>query len=105
MTDVEFVPDHRGLAHLLRGAEMHDLIMDRARGGAQFAEAIAPRRTGEYATGIRAEDGGLGGRRRDRPVGLIVATAPHSAAVEWGNARQNHPHHVLARTIDIVEAG
>ncbi|WP_394360731.1 hypothetical protein [Amycolatopsis sp. SB7-3] len=105
MADVEFVPDHRGLAQLLRGAEVHGLIMDRARGGAQFAETIAPRRTGEYAAGIQAEDGGLGGRRRDRPVGLIVATAPHSAAVEWGNDHQNQPHHVLARTIDIVEAG
>ncbi|MEU3624850.1 hypothetical protein BS329_18050 [Amycolatopsis coloradensis] len=105
MADIEFVPDHRGLAQLLRGTEVHGLIMDRARGGAQFAETIAPRRTGEYAAGIQAEDGGLGGRRLDRPVGLIVATAPHSAAVEWGNDHQNHPHHVLARTIDIVEAG
>ncbi|MEV6906742.1 hypothetical protein [Amycolatopsis sp. NPDC051071] len=78
--------------------------MGRARGGAQFAQSIAPRRTGEYAAGIHAEDGGLGGRRRDRPVGLVVATAAPSAAVEWGNDHQNHPHHVLARTIDIVEA-
>lgn len=105
MKDVEFVPDHRGLAELLRGPEVYDLVMDRARGGAQFAQSIAPRRTGEYAAGIQAEDGGLGGRRRDRPVGLIVAAAPHSAAVEWGNERQPHPHHVLARTIDAVEAG
>ncbi|MGW5741580.1 hypothetical protein [Amycolatopsis sp. NPDC003861] len=105
MADIEFVPDHQGLAQLLRGAEVHDLVMDRARDGAQFAQTIAPRRTGEYAAGIQAEDGGLGGPRHDRPVGLIVATAPHSAAVEWGNDHQHHPHHVLARTIDIVEAG
>ncbi|AXB41297.1 MULTISPECIES: hypothetical protein [Amycolatopsis] len=105
MADVEFVPDHKGLAALLRGPEVHDLIMDRARGGAEFAQRIAPRQTGEYAAGIRAEDGGLGGRRHDRPVGLIVATAPHSAAVEWGNDHQTHPHHVLGRTLDIVEAG
>ncbi|SFO82442.1 hypothetical protein SAMN05421810_10179 [Amycolatopsis arida] len=105
MADVEFVLDHRGLAALLRGREMHDLIMNRARGGAEFAQRIAPRRSGQYVAGLRAEDGGLGGRRRDRPVGLIVASAPHSAAVEWGNDRQAHPHHVLARTLDIVEAG
>lgn len=104
MTNVKFVPDHRGLAELLRGAEVHELVMDRARGGAQFAQTIAPRRTGEYAAGIQAEDGGLGGRRRDRPVGVVIATAPHSAAVEWGNQRQPHPHHVLARTIDVIEA-
>ncbi|MBB5154959.1 hypothetical protein [Saccharopolyspora phatthalungensis] len=105
MANVEFRLDHQGLAALLRGPEVHDLIMDRARGGAQFAQRIAPRRTGEYAANLRAEDGGLGGRRNDRPVGLIVATAPHSAAVEWGNECQPHAYHVLSRTIDIVEAG
>jgi hypothetical protein len=36
---------------------------------------------------------------------LIVATAPHSAAVKWGNDHQIHARHTLARTIDIVEAG
>jgi hypothetical protein len=65
MADVEFVPDHPGLAQLLPGAEVHGLIMDRARAGAQFADSIAPRRTGEYAAGIQAEDGSLGGPRHD----------------------------------------
>ncbi|MFE0021909.1 hypothetical protein [Amycolatopsis sp. NPDC059021] len=105
MADVEFVPDHEGMAALLLGPEVHELVMGRARGGAQFAQGIAPHRTGEYAAGIRAEDGGLGGRRHDRPVGLIVATAPHSAAVEWGNSHQPYPRHVLARTLDILDAG
>lgn len=104
MANVEFHPDHEGLAALLHGLEVHGLVLDHARGAAQFAQHIAPRKTGEYAAGIRAEDGGLGGRRHDRPVGLVVATAPHSAAVEWGNAHQPHPHHVLARTLDIIEA-
>ncbi|PKW15929.1 hypothetical protein [Saccharopolyspora spinosa] len=105
MSTVEVVLNHQGLGELLRGLETHELVMDRARGGAQFAQSIAPHRSGEYAAGIHAEDGGLGGPRQDRAVGLIVATAGHSAAVEWGNAHQPHPHHVLARTIDIVEAG
>lgn len=105
MTDVEFVLNHQGMGELLRGPEIRQLVMDRARGGAEFAQRIAPHRSGDYAAGIQAEDGGLGGDRKDRRVGLIVATAGHSAAVEWGNAHQPHPHHVLARTIDIVEAG
>jgi hypothetical protein len=58
MADVEFVPDHQGLAQLLRGAEVHGLIMDRARGGAQFAASIAPRRTGEYAGGSTPKTAG-----------------------------------------------
>lgn len=78
------------------------MITDRARGGAQFAQRIAPRETGEYAAGIYAEDGGIDG---DRVSALIVASAEHSAAVEWGNEHQPHPHHVLTRTIDVVEAG
>jgi hypothetical protein len=51
----------------------------------------------------------------DSEEGFWVSTTPrqygtlrgllHSAAVEWGNDHQTHPHHVLARTIDIVEAG
>lgn len=105
MSTVEFTLDHEGIAELLRGPEMHQMVMDRARGGAAFAAHIAPVRSGEYAAGIVAEDGGLGGANRDRPMGLIVATAPYSAAVEWGNPHQPHPYHVLARTIDIVEAG
>lgn len=83
---VRFVLDPEGIAALLRSPEMHEFVMSRARGGAQFAARIAPRRTGEYAASIHAEDGGLGGPRRDRVMGLIVASAPHSAAVEWGNA-------------------
>lgn len=105
MANVQFTPDHEGMAALLRGPEMHQLIMDLTRGGAAFAQHIAPVRTGEYAAGIQAEDGGLGGINHDRPVGLIVATVAHSAAVEWGNAHADHPYHVLARTIPIVEAG
>lgn len=105
MADVRFIPDHEGLAALLRGPEVHQLVMDKARGGAAYAQSIAPVRTGEYAASIVAEDGGLGGHNRDRAMGLIIATAPHSAAVEWGNARNDHPYHVLTRTIPIVETG
>lgn len=104
MPEIEFIPDSAGLAAILRSEPVHELVMDRARGGAAFAQRIAPRDTGEYAANIHAEDGGLGGRRRDRVMGLVVAEAPHSAAVEFGNDRVE-PHHVLTRTLDIVQAG
>ena len=102
---VHFELNSAGIAALLRSPEMHEFVMSRARGGAQFAGRIAPRRTGEYAASIHAEDGGLGGPRRDRVMGLIVASAPYSAAVEWGNAHAEQAHHVLGRTLDIVQAG
>ncbi|WP_133849847.1 hypothetical protein [Labedaea rhizosphaerae] len=84
---------------------MREFVMSRARAGAQFAARIAPRRTGEYAAAIHAEDGGLGGAHGDRVMGLIVASAPHSAVVEWGNVHQDHPYHVLGQTLGIVQAG
>lgn len=102
---VQFVPDEAGLAAILRSAAVHELVMDRARGGAAFAARIAPRRTGQYAAEIHAEDAGLGGPHHDRPMGLVVASAPYSAAVEWGNAHQDHPHHVLGQTLGVVTAG
>lgn len=105
MAKVEFTPDHAGLGELLRGPEMHSMIMDRARGGAQFAQRIAPVRSGEYQASIHAEDAGLGGPAHDRVAGLVVADCEHAAAVEWGNAHQPHAYHVLARTLDVVEAG
>jgi hypothetical protein len=105
MPNIEFIPDRAGLGALLRGPEIHELVMDRARGGAQYAARIAPVDTGEYAASIHADDGGLGGPRHDRAVGLVVASAPHAAAVEWGNAARDQAHHVLARTIDAIEAG
>ncbi len=104
MSDIEFIPDNAGLAAILLSLPVHQLVMDRPRGGAQLDQHIAPRQTGEHAVNIHAEDGGRGGWRRDRVMGLVVANAPHSAAVEFGNV-QVEPHHVLARTLDVVQAG
>jgi hypothetical protein len=35
---------------------------------------------------------------------MVVADAPHSAGVEFGN-KWVEPHYVLAGTLDIVQAG
>ncbi|WP_027944031.1 hypothetical protein [Amycolatopsis taiwanensis] len=102
--NVRFELDHDGIGELMLSPDMRSMLTDRARGGAQFAQHIAPRVTGQYATSIHAEDGGRGGRKRDRAMTVIVASAPHAAAVEWGN-RHRRGRHVLARTLDIVEAG
>lgn len=104
MSTVEFQLDHQGIAAYLRSPEVRELVVAAAERGAEFARRIAPHETGEYAEGIHAGDGGLGGRRHDRHVGLIVATAPHSAAVEFGNAHVP-AQHVLGRTLAMIEAG
>lgn len=101
---VEFTLDHAGLGQLLRSAPIRELVLEAAEGGAEFARHIAPRETGEYVASIYVEDGGLGGRRRDRAMSLIVADVRHAAAVEFGTDHVP-AHHVLGRTIDIIETG
>jgi hypothetical protein len=98
MSRVEFVPDHAGIAHILRSADMHEMVMDRTRAAAEFARRIAPVDTGDYQASIQAVDGGIGGYRRDRPIGLVVASVPYSVYVEADA-------HVMSRTRDIAEAG
>jgi hypothetical protein len=76
---------------------MRQLVIAHAEQGTEFALRIAPHDTGEYAAPIRVENGGLGGWRRDRAMALVVAEAPHSAALEFGI--DAHPgYHVLSRT-------
>lgn len=104
MSAVEYRPDHAGIAAYLVSSEVRELVLARAEMGAEFARRIAPVDSGDYQESIHVEDGGLGGRRRDRPMALIVASAPHSAALEFGNGRVPALH-TLARAADIVEAG
>ena len=58
---------------------------------ANYAQMIAPKRSGEYAASIyMAQDGPLRFR--------IGATAAHSAIVEWGSM----PHIILPRTARVL---
>lgn len=102
---VTYVPDHEGLQAYLMGSDVRNMLMARARGAAQYAQRIAPVETGEYAASIHAEDGGIGGKKHDRAMVRIVATADHSAAVEWGNARHHTASHVLRQAGDVAEKG
>lgn len=93
-----YVPDHRATGHWLRTSRDLWRVCEEAAGEmADIARALAPvgdpddpwyrhtgRSPGEYVAGIGVE------RQRgwDGRVGAAVtASAPHSAALEWGNER------------------
>lgn len=66
----------------------------KADAGLGFAQRVAPRDTGEYAAGLTKIRTSWGYR--------LLAAAPHSFWVEYGNRRQRG-HRVLGRTIDVVK--
>lgn len=78
----------RGMRDLLNSAGIRADMLRRAESAADAARGSAPVESGEYRDGIRAESA-----TTDRAVGRVVASAPHSLAVEFGT--QN-----LGRSVD-----
>ena len=98
--------DYAGFGELLVGPEMEASMKDRAEKIAEAARAIAPvgdaakgdKHPGQYKASFEVESGVMesGGRRA---YGRVTNTAPHAAAVEFGNAH-SPAQHVLGRAID-----
>jgi len=100
---MRYVPDHKGIAEMLNGPEMHKLVGTFADAGRNYAVAISPVDSGEYAKSFEVERGltsGRIGRRANsrRAMARLHNKADHAAAVEWF-----HGHHVLSRTVDYIE--
>jgi len=87
--------DRQGIGRLLTEPQLAAIVEQESNGIAGRARGIAPRDSGEYAASIHVTMDQRGGARRDRPVGHVVASAPHSAAVEWGNSRARAQHPLL----------
>lgn len=62
------------------------------------ARGYAPVDDGDYLRGIQTSVLARGGDDGDRPEGRVTASAPHSAAVEFGNSR-TRGQHVLGRAM------
>jgi hypothetical protein len=94
---VRYRPNHRSTAQFLRSQQLYVVVRALTTEITRRARAIAPvGETGEYVEGIVAHY--HGGWKDDRLVGEVEATAPHSAAVEFGNAGNDHTaQHVLRR--------
>lgn len=100
---VEFEPDHKGIAAMLVGPEMHRMVRHFTEHGARFAQSISPDiepygrgyiASFEVVSGLVTE---VAGERR--ATAELWNTSDYAAAVEW-----EHDHHVLARTVDEIEA-
>lgn len=76
---------HR-LGGILSGPQVARAVRAEAEKVAARARVGAPVDSGEYAAGIVVTTEARGGTKHDRPVAHVVATAPHSAAVEFGNS-------------------
>lgn len=97
---MRFQRDSKGLEGLLQSKEMQDVCVSGAERGAEYVRATGPRDDGDYIAGIDVERGRS--LKGDRAAAHLVANAPNSAAVEFGNRRAK-AQHPLQSAISIIE--
>ncbi|TDC92356.1 HK97 gp10 family phage protein [Saccharopolyspora aridisoli] len=87
----------RSTGRFLRSSQLYPVVRETTREIARRARRLAPvGDTGDYQDGITTSY--HGGWTDGRLVGEVEATAPHSAAVEFGNrGNQYSAQHVLRR--------
>lgn len=104
MADVEYKPDHKGIAQLLVSPGMHRLVTERARAGMAYAISISPDAPpyGEgYIASFAVEPGLVvneAGSRR--AAARLVNNSDHATLVEYANGER-----ILGRTVDHIENG
>lgn len=102
MADVDYKPDHKGIAQLLVSPEMHRLVTAAANEGKRYAESISPDAEpyGEgYIASFEVQSGlveKVAGSRR--AVARLANTSDHATLVEYANGAR-----VLGRTVDHIE--
>lgn len=104
---VRYDRNSAGLGQLLLGEPMARTMNEYAHAGIAIFETIAPKRTGRYASSAEViDDVDMENSRSPRRVAHLVATASHSAKVEWGDQGEGgrEGHHTLARVADALEA-
>ena len=111
MGDVDYKPDFRGTAELMRTAEMLAVIEAIATEAIPFARSISPDAP-PYGVGYVEKFEVTGstqkvGRLGRRAVAELSNTARYATAVELGSfdTPSDTGHHVLARTADHIERG
>lgn len=102
MADVDYKPDHKGIAALLVAPAMMNAVALYAEAGRDYAISISPDAEpfGEgYVSSFEVQAGLVvktGGNRR--AAARLVNTSPHAVHVEWTNDSR-----VLGRTVDFIE--
>lgn len=104
---MDFKLDEQGLGLLLRTSpELQEAMLKAAEDGVEVMRPHMPVGTppddvhaGLYRDSLHAEIGT--GPKEDRVGARIVAGAPYSAAIEWGNKNVN-AQHPLANAMDLL---
>lgn len=99
-----FDPDHDGINEIARSPGVRDALIDLAlRAKADAEERSADfTDTGDYVTHFEADSdtidwvGEYPGRRG---AAILKNTSDHALAVEFGNKRNDKPHHVLGNVL------
>lgn len=91
---MRYVPDHKGVAALLRGDDMGDVVYAAGDLGAVYAASISPVESGDYISSFGVDTEVQG----DRQTAILHNDSDHAFAVELRD-------HVLARTADWIERG
>jgi hypothetical protein len=103
---VSFQMDRSGIAQIAMGPKLLAAVLDLAETKAKpYAESISPRSDRDdhvhYADSFVVVPGTAWIAAMRRVAARLYNTAPHAAAVEWGNAGVNaRGHRVLGRTLD-----
>jgi hypothetical protein len=105
-----FKPNSAGFRAMAVGPEIRAALRQVAEVGKEIAEELAQdfRVTGEYADSFEVSDETIEWQGRfsgPRAAARLTNTAPHAAAVEWGNEHSHRNHRVLGRTLDRLARG
>lgn len=108
-----FQPDHNGLNQIARSPEVRAALM--AVGAKTMGKAVAlaqdfrtTKTHPHYADAFKVESTTVdwkGDYPGIRGCVEVSNTSDHAAAVEWGNARDTKPHHVLGRVLGAMGVG
>lgn len=102
---VEFEMDRKGIAEIAMGPRLRETVLAFAENEAKpYAVSISPRSDREdhvhYADSFHVVPGAMMIRRMRRVAAHLINSAPHAAAVEWGNERVPRGQRILGRTLD-----
>lgn len=96
-----FTASYRGIGQLLRSSEMQAEMLRRAARAKVYAQATAPRETGQFATSFTTHVVARGGAHRDRAEAVLANTDPAGLAIELGT-RRTPAHRTLRKALDAM---
>lgn len=94
MTAYSYKPNRKGMAaYLTTSMELRRHLQHKGEMAIALYRAGVKRKTGRNAREVRYRTG-VGGKRKDRMVGEVIAYAPYAAYREWGTK-----HNAAERTL------